>query len=184
MALAHGGRPKQAMMVANEARASSARWRRTRSLRRRRKRRSGRAPATAVEHDGHDGRGGKKCPIGLYLGVSGAASASEGWSRASWRRERGGSTTGVAVRAHGAGESRGSASAAASCYGAVWLLLSVARRMERAKWGRASRAWLRRARASQGPPECHPYAIVGDRPPRDGIMQQRLQTTSKRNASN
>jgi hypothetical protein len=36
------------------------------------------------------------------------------------------------------------------------------------EWSRASGARLRRARALRGPPECHPYAVAGDRPPRGG----------------
>jgi hypothetical protein len=61
------------------------------------------------------------------------ARARDGWSRVRRRRERGGSTVGAAVRVHGADEFRGGASAAMACYGAVQLLLSVARQMERAE---------------------------------------------------
>jgi hypothetical protein len=37
------------------------------------------------------------------------------------------------------------------------------------EWSRVSGAWLRQARALRGPPECHPYAVADDWPPRDGL---------------
>jgi hypothetical protein len=118
-----------------------------------------------AEHGGHGRRGVEECPIGLYLDVSGAASSSEGRSRARRMRKRGESTAGAVVRVHGTGESCGGAGAAVAGCGVL------ARRAE-AKWTGVRQSELggvkAKARGAAGATDVPPGERTGGVRPRGG----------------